>query len=33
MPKLRTLWDDEGWTHRWWPQGARQEAVAPVAGQ
>jgi len=33
MPTLQTLWDDEGWTHRWWPQGARQEAVTPVAGQ
>ena len=35
MPKLRTLWADEGWEHRWWPQGARQQAVAPapVAGK
>ena len=26
---------DEGWEHRWWPQGARQDAVAPapVAGK
>jgi len=26
------LWDDEGWEHRWWPQGARQASeVAPAA--
>lgn len=22
MPKLRTLWQDENWENRWWPQGA-----------
>jgi hypothetical protein len=32
MPRLRDLWSDEGWEHRWWPQGARVEAGAPVAG-
>ena len=26
MPKLRQLWQDEGWEHRWWPQGARRDA-------
>ena len=32
MPKIRRLWADEGWEHRWWPQGARQDApVAPAA--
>ena len=35
MPKIRGLWDDEGWEHRWWPQGARQAApvASPVAGE
>ena len=29
------LWADEGWEHRWWPQGARQGARvgSPVAGE
>jgi alkanesulfonate monooxygenase SsuD/methylene tetrahydromethanopterin reductase-like flavin-dependent oxidoreductase (luciferase family) len=32
MPKIKGLWADEGWEHRWWPQGARQEVpVAPAA--
>ena len=26
MPKLRSLWADEGWEHKWWPQGARQDS-------
>ena len=26
MPKLRQLWADEGWEHKWWPQGARQDS-------
>ena len=25
MPKIKNLWTDEGWKHRWWPQGARQD--------
>jgi alkanesulfonate monooxygenase SsuD/methylene tetrahydromethanopterin reductase-like flavin-dependent oxidoreductase (luciferase family) len=35
MPKVRDMWADEGWEHRWWPQGARQDApaAAPVAGK
>ena len=32
MPKLRTLWADEGWEHRWWPQGARQDVAARSRG-
>ena len=32
MPKLRRLWADEGWEHKWWPQGARVDAPVPVAG-
>ena len=32
MPKLRQLWADEGWEHKWWPQGARQDSlVAPAS--
>jgi hypothetical protein len=35
LPKLRQLWADEGWEHKWWPQGARQDAPAgaPVGGE
>jgi alkanesulfonate monooxygenase SsuD/methylene tetrahydromethanopterin reductase-like flavin-dependent oxidoreductase (luciferase family) len=33
IPKIRGLWADEGWEHRWWPQGARVDAPAtPVTG-
>jgi alkanesulfonate monooxygenase SsuD/methylene tetrahydromethanopterin reductase-like flavin-dependent oxidoreductase (luciferase family) len=33
IPKIRGLWADQGWEHRWWPQGARQDApVGVVAG-
>ena len=34
MPKISGLWADEGWEHKWWPQGARQDApvASPVAG-
>ena len=32
MPRIRHLWADEGWEHKWWPQGAaKREAPAPVA--
>ena len=30
MPKIRTLWAEDGWKHRWWPQGARQDEPVPV---
>ena len=35
MPNISTLWADEGWEHRWWPQGARQGAPvgSPVGGE
>lgn len=33
MPELRTLWADEGWTHRWWPSGARTDVPTPVGGE
>lgn len=29
LPRLRQVWADEGWEHRWWPQGARRPE--PVA--
>ena len=22
LPRLRPIWDDEGWEHRWWPRAA-----------
>jgi hypothetical protein len=28
MPRIRNLWADEGWEHRWWPQGAQQPQPA-----
>jgi alkanesulfonate monooxygenase SsuD/methylene tetrahydromethanopterin reductase-like flavin-dependent oxidoreductase (luciferase family) len=28
LPKVRGLWADEGWEHRWWPQGARRDQPA-----
>jgi alkanesulfonate monooxygenase SsuD/methylene tetrahydromethanopterin reductase-like flavin-dependent oxidoreductase (luciferase family) len=31
MPKIKHLWADEGWEHRWWPQGARQDVGAMSA--
>ena len=35
MPNIAGLWADEGWEHRWWPQGARQGAAvgSPVGGE
>ena len=30
MPKVSGMWADEGWEHRWWPQGARQDARPPA---
>lgn len=32
LPRIRHLWDGEGWEHRWWPQGARQASEAAPAG-
>jgi alkanesulfonate monooxygenase SsuD/methylene tetrahydromethanopterin reductase-like flavin-dependent oxidoreductase (luciferase family) len=33
MPRLRSVWESEGWEHKWWPQGAadRQAAADPTA--
>jgi alkanesulfonate monooxygenase SsuD/methylene tetrahydromethanopterin reductase-like flavin-dependent oxidoreductase (luciferase family) len=27
MPRIRGVWDSEGWTHEWWPAGAATRAV------
>ena len=27
MPRIRHIWDAEGWTHEWWPSGAASRAV------
>ena len=37
IPKIKHLWNEDGWEHRWWPQGARQDvgvlpAAAPAGG-
>jgi hypothetical protein len=29
LPRLRPIWDDEGWQHHWWPGAAA--AAAPAA--
>jgi alkanesulfonate monooxygenase SsuD/methylene tetrahydromethanopterin reductase-like flavin-dependent oxidoreductase (luciferase family) len=28
LPRLRPIWDDEGWDNRWWPQAQRTKAPA-----
>jgi alkanesulfonate monooxygenase SsuD/methylene tetrahydromethanopterin reductase-like flavin-dependent oxidoreductase (luciferase family) len=30
MPRLRHLWAEDGWEHKWWPQGAGTRAPAGV---
>ncbi|HEX2172762.1 MAG TPA: LLM class flavin-dependent oxidoreductase [Dehalococcoidia bacterium] len=30
LPRLRPVWAEEGWEHRWWPQGARQSDTVAV---
>jgi hypothetical protein len=34
LPRLRPIWDDEGWAHPWWPraQGAAGAVAAAAAG-
>jgi alkanesulfonate monooxygenase SsuD/methylene tetrahydromethanopterin reductase-like flavin-dependent oxidoreductase (luciferase family) len=32
MPRIRSVWDAEGWTHEWWPSGAAVRAVTAPAG-
>jgi hypothetical protein len=30
LPRLRPIWDEEGWENHWWPRGS--EIKSPVAG-
>lgn len=30
LPRLRPIWDEEGWEHQWWPRGAQPGEAAPV---
>jgi hypothetical protein len=30
LPRLRRLWANEGWDHKWWPKGAADHTVAAV---
>jgi hypothetical protein len=32
MPRIRHVWDAEGWTHEWWPSGAANRAVTEPTG-
>ena len=32
LPRLRPIWDDEGWENHWWPR-ARQESPAGLGQQ
>jgi hypothetical protein len=34
LPRLRPIWDDEGWVNHWWPraQGAARPAAGTAAG-
>jgi alkanesulfonate monooxygenase SsuD/methylene tetrahydromethanopterin reductase-like flavin-dependent oxidoreductase (luciferase family) len=33
LPRLRPIWDDEGWEHHWWPRGRGDDStVSPAAG-
>ena len=27
LPKIRDIWDDEGWVDHWWPSGATRYAA------
>jgi len=31
LPRLRPIWDDEGWENRWWPERLRTKAAAAGA--
>jgi alkanesulfonate monooxygenase SsuD/methylene tetrahydromethanopterin reductase-like flavin-dependent oxidoreductase (luciferase family) len=31
MPHFRTVWDDDGWSNKWWPQRLRENGAKPVA--
>jgi hypothetical protein len=28
LPKLRDIWDDEGWVNHWWPERLRNQRIA-----
>jgi alkanesulfonate monooxygenase SsuD/methylene tetrahydromethanopterin reductase-like flavin-dependent oxidoreductase (luciferase family) len=30
MPRIRGIWSDDGWEHKWWPSGAFSAPVAPA---
>jgi hypothetical protein len=30
LPRLRPIWDEEGWENHWWPRGS--EITSAVAG-
>jgi hypothetical protein len=30
LPRLRPIWDDEGWVNHWWPRA--QGTARPAAG-
>lgn len=32
LPRLRPIWDDEGWEHRWWPHAANRTATVDAHG-
>jgi len=34
LPRLRPIWDDEGWTNQWWPRapGATGAVAGAAAG-
>jgi alkanesulfonate monooxygenase SsuD/methylene tetrahydromethanopterin reductase-like flavin-dependent oxidoreductase (luciferase family) len=31
LPRLRPIWDDEGWEHHWWPRSHRGDGIAGAA--
>jgi len=31
IPRIRHIWDDEGWEHRWWPKGAANRSKSSSA--
>jgi hypothetical protein len=32
LPRLRPIWDDEGWENRWWPRAAGAGIGAATGG-
>jgi len=33
LPKVRPIWDAEGWENKWWPSGARQATLPTVSAR